>query len=127
MTRAFAAGAAYFTFVFAAGFVFGAVRTLILEPRLGALAAVAVELPAMLAVSWLACGWTLQRFTVPPELGARAAMGASAFTLLMAAELALAVAFGATAAGFVGGFAAPAGALGLAGQIAFALFPLMRR
>jgi len=42
---------AYFLPVFALGFVLGTVRTLWLAPMLGELAAVAAELPVMLAAS----------------------------------------------------------------------------
>lgn len=128
LRRALAAGAFYAALVFAAGFALGAVRTLMLEPRLGAFGAVAVELPAMLAISWLACGAALRRFLLPAELAARLVMGLAAFLLLMSAELALAfMVFSRTFSEFIGAFATPAGALGLAGQIAFGLMPVVRR
>lgn len=128
MIRAFAAGAVYVALVFAAGFVLGTVRVLALAPRLGELGAVAAETPVMLAVSWFACGWTLRRVAVPAKVIPRAVMGAAAFAFLMTAELALTVlAFGGTPASFLATFAAPAGALGLAGQVAFGLIPLARR
>ena len=128
MSKAVAAGVVYFALVFAAGFVLGALRVTALEPRLGGLAAVAVELPAMLTVSWLACGWSLRRLKVAPRVRDRAVMGAAAFALLMTAEAGLSmIAFARPLAEFFAGFATPAGALGLAGQIAFALFPLLRR
>lgn len=128
MNASFVAGFVYFALVFAAGFVLGGLRISLLEPRLGALGAVLAELPLMLAVSWLACGWTLRRFDVPGAVAARLVMGVTAFALLMAAELALAVfVFGESAGEFLAAVTAPAGAVGLAGQIAFALMPLARR
>lgn len=128
MRRALTAGAAYAGLVFAAGFALGAIRTLMVEPRLGALAAVAIELPVMLAISWFACGSALRRFVVPAEFAARLAMGLAAFAVLMGAELGLALfVFARSAGDFLAGFAAPAGALGLAGQIAFGLMPLARK
>lgn len=122
------AGFTYFAIVFTAGFALGALRTLIVAPRLGETGAVAAELPVMLAISFFACRFLVRRFKVPPRLSARAAMGAVAFALLMAAEFALStLAFGRSAAEFMGAFATPAGLLGLGGQIAFALMPLFVR
>jgi hypothetical protein len=80
----------------------------------------------MLVVSWLACGFAIGAF----EVRGRAvglAMGAVAFALLIAAELAVSrLAFGRSPAQFLAGLATPAGALGLASQVAFGLFPLFR-
>jgi hypothetical protein len=53
MPAAPAAGMAYFTFVLAAEFVFGTVRVPVLTPHLGEIGAVLLELPIMLAVSWV--------------------------------------------------------------------------
>ncbi len=45
----------------------------------------------------------------------------------MAAEFALTLASGRPLRAYLAGWATPAGALGLAGQLAFGLFPLVRR
>jgi hypothetical protein len=127
MRRALLAATSYFLIVFAAGFVLGAVRTLWLAPVVGQVTAVAIELPAMIAASWLASGWVLRRFRIGPELAMRAGIGAIAFGLLMLAEFALFTATGrGDVAEFLGALAAPAGALGLAGQLLFAVFPVLR-
>jgi hypothetical protein len=69
----------------------------------------------------------LSRIAVPASIGARLAMGAVAFTLLMAAEFALGVyGFGMTAGEIVSSFARLPGQLGLAGQVGFALIPALR-
>jgi hypothetical protein len=116
---------AYFGAVFAVAFVIGAFRVLVVAPRIGALAAVALEVPVILAVSWLVAGWVLRRWSLNPVQ--RVGMGALAFGLLMVAELALAVfLFGQTAGEFVGGWGTLPGALGLAGQIGFAIVPALR-
>ncbi|MCW3836301.1 hypothetical protein ACFQ1E_11260 [Sphingomonas canadensis] len=120
------AALAYFAIVFAAGFVLGALRTLWLAPAIGPMAAVAAELPLMLGVSWIACGWCLTRFG-PLAAPRRAAMGGVAFALLMASELGLALALGGTTNGWAAALLTPQGLLGLAGQIAFAAMPLVRR
>ena len=95
------AAAGYFLAVFASGFGLGTVRVLLIAPRLGEIAAVSIELPLLLSISWLACGWSLRRFGVSGGWERRAVVGALAFALLMAAEFGLAVlAFGRTASGF---------------------------
>jgi hypothetical protein len=122
------AASAYFAVVFACGFALGAVRVLAIAPRTGPTTAVLLELPLMLAVSWLACGWSVRTFDAPEGLGARLAMGLTALALLLAAEAGLAVlAFGQTLGAWIAALGAPPGLIGLAGQIAFALVPIAQR
>lgn len=120
------AALSYVAVVFAAGFLLGTARVLLTAPRFGELAGVALEAPIMLAVSWLACGFTLCAFDIQgPRQGAL--VGATAFAILMLAELALAtLAFGRSPGQFLRAFGAPAGALGLLSQVAFGVFPLLR-
>lgn len=126
--RTILASLLYFAAVFAAGVALGAVRALLLEPRLGAVPAVLLELPVMLAISWTLCGVIIRRLMVPAGAGRRAAMGGLAFLLLIAAEAALAIlGFAEAPAAFLARLAAPPGLLGLAGQVLFALMPLARR
>lgn len=122
------AGAFYFALVFAAGFALGAIRTLLLAPRIGDLAAVAIELPVMLAVAWLACGAVLRWARPGQGIAPRAVMGFVAFALLMVAELALSLALGTPSmAAWLAGLTSAPGLLGLAGQVAFAIFPMIRQ
>ena len=123
---ALAAGCVYFLIVFAAGFALGTLRVLLIAPRVGEMAAVALELPAMLAASWFAAGWVARRFAVPARLAPRLAMGAIAFAVLMLAEFALAATMGRSPAAFAAALLTAPGLLGLAGQIAFALCPAAR-
>ena len=51
------AGCLYALIVFVVGFVFGAVRVLLIAPRLGETAAVSIEAPFMLAASWNLSRW----------------------------------------------------------------------
>src|SRR5215475_1797870 len=91
------AGLVYFGVVFAAGFILGAIRVLVLVPRLGEMVAVLLETPLMLAVSWFASRWTTKRISVPGEVSPRLLMGMIAFALLMMAEAGVSVfAFGRT-------------------------------
>lgn len=120
------AALAYFAAIFALGFVLGAIRVTWLVPSLGELAAVAIELPVMLAVSWWWAGRVLNRWPLPRPRQ-RLAMGATAFAILMAAELALAMTLGGQGPGeWLASMAHAAGMLGLAGQVLFALVPRLR-
>jgi ABC-type uncharacterized transport system permease subunit len=126
MTAALAAGVRYFLIAFAIGFALGTVRTLFVAPRFGDLAAVAIELPLMLAAAWLVCGRLVRR--LPPGITPRAVMGGSAFVLLMVTEFAMSLwLFGRSPATYAAGLLNAAGLLGLAGQVAFALIPLVVR
>lgn len=127
MWHALAAGIAYFTVVFAVGFMLGTLRVLAVAPLLGEHRAVLVELPVMLAVSWLACRRITRRLGVPNAIGPRLATGALALALMLAAELGVAVlAFDRTVAGHVAAYRHGPAAYGLAAQTLFGLFPLLQ-
>ena len=64
MRNALFAAIAYFAATFALGFVLGAVRTLALEPRIGALPAVSIELPIILLSACVVSVWTRTWFIV---------------------------------------------------------------
>lgn len=128
MIRASVAGLLYFLAVFAIGFALGTVRVLVLAPRIGEIAAVLIELPVMLALAWPICGALVRRCAVPPQPGPRLTMGVVAFAVLMGAELAMAVwLFGQTPGQHWNSYRGFAARLGLAGQLLFALFPLLHR
>lgn len=121
------AAPAYFGIVFACAFLFGIVRVLLVAPAVGAMAAVAIEIPLILVISWLAAAWVIARFAVAARMGARLAMGGLAFAILMLAEAGLAlVAFGTPWPVFVAELATAPGLLGLFGQMMFALVPALR-
>lgn len=120
------AGLIYSGIIFAFGTMLGVVRTLLLVPLLGPVAAVALEVPVMLVLSWLVCGVVLRRLAVPARVPVRLVMGTTALAFLWLSEALLAMALGAGAASFFAAFATPAGALGAVAQIAFAAFPLLR-
>ncbi|WP_284178102.1 hypothetical protein [Rhabdaerophilum sp. SD176] len=84
------AGAGLFGLVFAAGFVLGTLRELVLRHAIGPDVARLLELPVMITLSWLSARWILRR------AGKRSArwqfeVGLIAFLLLMAAEMALGI------------------------------------
>ncbi len=123
--RVAAPAAIYFLTVFAVAFALGVLRVLVIAPYLGAFAAVALEVPVLLAVSWFVAGGVLRRW--PLNVADRIGMGALAFGMLMIAELGLSVLFfGQTAGDLVAGWGTLPGALGLAGQLGFAAMPALR-
>jgi len=119
------AGAAYFAIVFLAGFLLGTLRTLWLTPTIGPLLAVAAELPVMLAIAFMASAPIMRRFGVEVRSD-RLAAGLLAFLLLMMAEFLLAATFGVEPATYAASLLTAPGALGLAGQVLFALIPVLR-
>lgn len=128
MSRSVRAGLVYFAIVFAAGFALGTLRVLVVAPRIDELPAVLAELPVLLGVSWIACGYAIRRCDVGATFDARGAMGLVAFGVLMAAEFLLASAgFGRSLAEHLSLYAEPAHALGLVAQMAFGAMPLFRR
>lgn len=124
--RIILAALVYALAVFAVGFLVGTIRVLVLAPRTGSLAAVAIELPLMIAVSWLIARWVVARLHLPPRLPDRLGMGALAFAVLMLCELGLSVTlFGGTPGVFVRQYANADALLGLAGQLVFAAMPAL--
>jgi len=85
------AGLAYFTLVFGAGFVLGALRVSFLVPRFGERISELSEMPLMLAVIVTSARLVTRRFAVPFSIAARLGTGLLALGLLLAAELLLAV------------------------------------
>jgi hypothetical protein len=118
------AGFRYFLVAFAAGILLGTLRVLVLAPAFGPAAAVLIELPVILGIAWIACRPLARR--LPATAGARLAMGGVAFVLLMTAEGVLGSALGRPLAIQVREMGTAAGLLGLAGQVAYALLPVLR-
>lgn len=113
---------AYFAGTFALGFGLGTVRTLWLAPAVGETGAVLAELPLMLGFSWWWARRLLRRHPLPRHSQALA-MGLLALVFLLTAELVLALALGRSAGQWLEGLGTTAGALGLAGQVGFAVMP----
>jgi len=83
------AGVLYFGVVFVAGFVFGAIRTLYIVPRLGTRMSELLEAPIMLIVTIVAARWIVLHLAIPRVWSARLGMGLVALGLLLVAEFAL--------------------------------------
>jgi hypothetical protein len=126
--RAIQAGLLYCAVVFAVGFVLGAVRVFWVEPLAGEFSSVALEAPLMLAVAWSVCGWMTEHFEVSERLLDRVLMGAVALVFLFTAEIVLAlIVQRRSLVEFFASYGQSALLLGLVAQLAFALFPLLRR
>jgi hypothetical protein len=123
-----AAGALWFAVMFGLGFLLGPIRIFLLEPRLGAAGAVAVEAVPMLAGMVLLAPWVARLFDLPPTPRARLAMGGVGLVLLLLAETALDALLRGRGPGFWLERAETAdGLIYLALLAAFALMPLLRR
>ncbi|MEQ1827129.1 MAG: hypothetical protein ABL921_14335 [Pirellula sp.] len=127
MSNALRAGTTYFALVFVVGFLLGTVRTLVLASSVGDFIAVAIELPVILAISWIVCKRVLLRYLVRPAFIERMVVGGSALLFLLGSEAILSV----TLAGrswmeHFGLYKTLPSLLGLFGQILFALFPLIQ-
>ncbi len=87
-----------------------------------------IETPVMLTISWIACRFIIRRFRCAGRSRRPCdVMGAFAFALLMAAEIGVAWLLGRrSVSAYLAHYVTVAGALGLAGQIAFAAFPALQ-
>jgi hypothetical protein len=113
--------------VFAFGFGMGTIRALFVSPAIGEVYAVMLEIPVMLAVSWLSCLLVIGRFNVGAALAGRLTMGILAICLLMMAEVNLSmIAFGMTLGQYLETYRAPAAMLGFGAQIVFGALPVMQ-
>ncbi|WP_369026243.1 hypothetical protein [Qipengyuania sp. RANM35] len=83
----------YWAAIFGLGFLLGTVRVLWGAAAIGETAFVLVEVPAMLAASFVAARLLLRRYALD-SLRETGLMGGLAFTLLIIAELALAMLVG---------------------------------
>ena len=78
----------YFLTVFGAGFLLGPIRVFLLVPKVGVRTAELIEMPIMLAAIYFAARQTNTKFPLPPAN--RLALGFSALSLMLAAELTVA-------------------------------------
>ena len=78
--------AAYAAIVFGAGFALGAARVLLVAPKIGTRTAELLELPLMVAVSFVAAGWVRRRLGSDATLARALAVGVLALLLVLIAE-----------------------------------------
>jgi hypothetical protein len=114
--------------MFALGFLLGFIRTLFLEPWLGAAWAVTVEAVPMIAAMIVVAPWAARVLDLPPEVLPRLGMGAVALALLLLAETALdALLRGRGPAIWIERLHTADGLIGYALQLLYAAMPLLRR
>lgn len=121
-----ATGFVYFAGIFSLAFALGALRALVVAPRLGASVAVFLEIPVLLIASWLFARHLVRHQSLTLIDGA--AIGAIAFALTMISEAVLAqVMRGQSLAEWGRELATPLGLVGLGGQLGFAVMPSVAR
>jgi hypothetical protein len=119
------AGLCYGLGLFAAGFILGTLRVLLIAPIVGDAIAVLCEVPLMLFVSWSWAGWIDRRFR-PQNRNSALAIGLFGFAVLLAGEFALGIALmGMTPAEWLASLSRPTGQIGLIAQLIAAAMPLL--
>ncbi len=117
----------YFGMVYALGFLLGSLRELLIAPRFGGFWPRVIEMPMMLAASWFAAFWVVNRYGIAARAD-RLVMGLTAFALLMLGEVLVGIGLmGRTPGQHLAGYATVQGGLTLLAQSAFAAFPLLVR
>jgi hypothetical protein len=80
----------------------------------------------MLAASWFVCRWCVDRLDVRRTVPARLLMGLVAFLVLMSAEVELGIVLDRSIVDQLAMYKSPSGAIGLAAQVIFAIFPVLQ-
>ncbi len=81
------AATAYVALTFVAGFVVGMVREFIVRPMTGETAALLIEAPVMLVITFMAARWALTKMMPDADVNGRLKMGLIAFAWLMLLEI----------------------------------------
>ena len=123
MANAFFLGLLYFLAVFTFAFATGAIRELTVAPLIGSSAAVVLEVPFLVLASWIVALRLLRKRSL--TVTERIAMGATAFTLTIVCEAALAAVMRRQSiSDWMASVATPLGLVGLAAQVVFAAMPV---
>jgi hypothetical protein len=116
----------YAASAFAVGFVLGTVRTLWVAPKLGALTAVSLEAPIVIAASWFVYSWIHRFLRLEINWGFALLLGLRAFVYLQFFEIAMFVFFFKRPLGdYMQSLKTPEGTVGLVAQGVFAIVPLL--
>lgn len=120
------AGLQFGLFAFVLGFALGTVRVLLIAPQLGEAAAVALELPVMLAACWWWAGRIVRHYR-PARTSAALAVGAMGFGVVLLGEFLVGtLLFGMSPEGWLASLTKPAAQLGLAAQLLLIIMPMLR-
>jgi hypothetical protein len=121
-----AAAFVYFLLVFACGTATGVVREFEVTPRTGLTLALWIELPVMIAASFVAARFVVRRFGVKDDLQDRLSLGLRGFALLVLAEEIMSWTLrGVSIFTFWAHFSALAALANFAGLLLFMLMPLL--
>jgi hypothetical protein len=124
--RAVLAGIIYALVVFAAGIVVTLVRLGFLQPIVGPIFALVLELPVVIALACFVSQEVINSLRISGAIS-RIAMGVVGFILLMLCEFLLANVLFQNAVGkFVNSLITWPGILGFTGEIAFAIIPVLQ-
>ncbi len=124
--RVAAAALLYFLAVFGAGFALGPIRVLVLEPRLGVVAATLCEAPFLLLAMIAAAYWIPRLVSMPAGISAMLAVGFGALALQQVADLFVGTAVrGISVTDQWARLASPEGAIYVALLVLFALMPVI--
>ena len=80
----------------------------------------------MLVANWFVCRWWADRLDVTRTVPARSLMGLVAFLVLMSAEVELGIVLDRSIVDQLAIYKSPSGAIGLAAQVIFAIFPVLQ-
>jgi hypothetical protein len=83
----FYAACLYVLLTYAAGFALGTLRVMIIEPRMGSVAAVTVEAPFILMAMWFNSRWALKKAHPSHSISSYLAVGGMAFVFLHILEM----------------------------------------
>ncbi len=124
MAAALFFGVRYYLIVFSFAFLMGVLRTLAVAPLIGQTKAVLLEVPIVIAVSWVAARLLLRNisFSVVQLM----VSGTTAFALTMASEAALAKSLqDQNFTDWATSLVSPLGLVGVVAQLIFAVMPLL--
>jgi hypothetical protein len=114
----------YFLIVFGVGFCVGPVRVLLLEPLIGPVAAVSMEMPVLLAAMFLAAKWVPKQVGMIGSPRSYVLMGVGALVLQQVADFAVGITIrGMTASQIFATYMTVQGAIYGLSLIAFAAMP----
>ena len=122
------AAAVYFGIVFGVGFLLGSIRIPLLVPRLGERVAELTEMPLMFVAIYLAAGYVVRKHGPLLAPAGWALVGVLSLSMLVAAELLLAVALAGRGVGeYIASRDPVSGSVYLIMLVVFAAMPWLRR
>lgn len=111
--------------IFAAGFVLGVARTVLLLPYVAEWQAVLIEMPVILLICWVIIRYVIRQKSIEDSNPLRLIFGMTALTTLLLCEwLMVVMLLGESSFAFFDRLITGAGLIGLAGQFLIVIMPL---